>query len=339
MIIHANCLDALPLILANSVDSIVTDPPYHLASIVKRFGAPTAAPAKIGATGAYNRASRGFMGQEWDGGDVAFDPATWQAVMRVMKPGAHLVAFAHSTNYHKMASAIEAAGFEIRDQLMWLYGSGMPKSYKISDTMGTGLKPAHEPIVLARKPCSERTNISNVLEWGTGGIEVERCRVATDDKIKSQTNNNMRSGSYNLNTSDRKRDTTYVQNEAGRFPANVLHTDALTGETWSKYFYHAKADHSDRVRHCSQCGFRTHERGVVCPTCTDRMVILSHPTVKPLALMEYLCRLVTPAGGTILDPFAGTGSTMLAARNEGFKGIGIEMLEEYYLDMKWRMAQ
>lgn len=304
MIINADCLDTLPLILANSVDSVVTDPPYHLASIVKRFGAQGAAPAKVGATGVFNRSSRHFEGQSWDDGTVAFEPATWQAVMRVMKPGAHLIAFAHSTNYHRMASAIEAVGFEIRDQIMWLYGTGMPKSYNISDTMKTALKPAHEPIVLARKPCSERTNISNVLEWGTGGIEVERCRVS----------------------------------DQARYPANVLHTGAIDHQPWSKYFYHAKADHSDRVKRCKPCGSRYSGKSTICLSC-GVMFEGGHPTVKPLALMEYLCRLVTPAGGTILDPFAGTGSTMLAARNEGFKGIGIEMGKEYYLDMKWRLAQ
>ena len=128
MIINANMMDALPLIQANTVDSVVTDPPYHLASIVARFGKPDSAPAKVGATGAFARASTGFMGQEWDGGDIAFNPDTWRAVLRVMKPGAHLVAFSGSRTYHRMACAIEDAGFEIRDQIMWLYGSGFPTS-------------------------------------------------------------------------------------------------------------------------------------------------------------------------------------------------------------------
>lgn len=334
MIIHANMLDALPLIPRDSVDSVVTDPPYHLASIVKRFGAEGAAPAKVGATGAFNRASRGFMGQEWDGGDVAFDPATWQAVMRVMKPGAHLVAFAHSTNYHKMAIAIEAAGFEIRDQIMWLYGSGFPKSHKVTETMGTALKPAHEPIVLARKPLDESSIIRNVLEWGTGGIEIEGCRIGEGiiDLDPEYTANNKNKVYGNGMGGGGDKNSTI----RARHPANVLHTGAIDHEPWRKYFYHAKADHTDRVKRCKPCGSRYSGKSTICLSC-GVMFEGGHPTVKPLDLMRYLCRLVTPAGGTILDPFAGTGSTMLAARDEGFKGIGIEMSREYYLDMKWRL--
>lgn len=115
-----------------SADSVVCDPPYHLTSIVKRFGSPTAAPAKVGKTGAYARASKGFMGQTWDGGDVAFDPDTWAEVLRVLKPGGHLVAFSGTRTYHRMVCAIEDAGFEVRDQLAWVYGSGFPKSLDVS---------------------------------------------------------------------------------------------------------------------------------------------------------------------------------------------------------------
>src|ERR1035437_23569 len=127
-----DCLEVLPTLAENSVDSCVTDPPYHLTSIVKRFGAKNSAPCKVGKTGAYARASAGFMGKQWDGGDIAFRPETWAAVYRVLKPGGHLIAFGGTRTYHRMACAIEDAGFEIRDQIQWLYGSGFPKSHDVS---------------------------------------------------------------------------------------------------------------------------------------------------------------------------------------------------------------
>ena len=122
----------------------------------------------------------------------------------------------------------------------------------------------------------------------------------------------------------------------GRYPANVLHTDAIAHETWSKYFYHAKASKQDRVKICKPCNIRYPGAAIICPKCGVTLTS-GHPTVKPLALMQYLCRLVTPPLGSILDPFAGTGSTMLAARDEGFSGVGIERETSYYLDMKWRL--
>jgi DNA modification methylase len=127
-----DCLDVLKAMADASVDSCVTDPPYHLTSIVKRFGAPDAAPAKEGKTGAYARASRGFMGKQWDGGDIAFRTELWAEVLRVLKPGGHLLAFSGTRTYHRMTCAIEDAGFEIRDQIGWAYGSGFPKSHDVS---------------------------------------------------------------------------------------------------------------------------------------------------------------------------------------------------------------
>jgi site-specific DNA-methyltransferase (adenine-specific) len=243
---HASCLDWLAQYAIDHerdpekyplFDSCCTDPPYHLTSIVKRFGGKNAAEAKVGATGAYARASRGFMGKEWDGGDIAFRPETWQLVYDVLKPGAHIIAFSGTRTYHRMACAIEDAGFEIRDQLQWLYGSGFPKSYNFSkgidnaagakrteiilsykaqgtartltggnyggggkntverdeivkmaavtpeakqwDGWGTALKPACEPICLARKPLSEKTIAANVLKHGTGALNIDATRVGT----------------------------------------------------------------------------------------------------------------------------------------------------------------
>lgn len=261
-------------LVENSVDSIVCDPPYHLSSIVKRFGKSDSAPAKVKETGVYARSSKGFMGKEWDGGDIAFTPKIWAKCLRVLKPGGHLVAFSHSRTYHHMAVAIEQAGFEIRDQIMWLYGTGFPKSHKQAGGWGTALKPAHEPMALARKPFKGSV-ASNMEKWGTGGINIDASRVGE------------------------------------RFPANVIH-DGLD-EEWAKYFYCAKASK------------------------TDRGIFNNHPTVKPQELMTYLCKLVTPENGLILDPFLGSGSTGVAAVTNGFKFIGIEQDVDYFTTAMFRI--
>lgn len=166
------------------VDSVMADPPYHLASIVARLGQPDSAPIQSGVTGVYARSSQGFMGQQWDGGDVAFRPETWRRVFDVMKPGAHLVAFAATKGYHRMACAIEDAGFEIRDMIAWLYGTGFPKSHNLDglwDGWGSALKPAIEPIVFAQKPISEASIAANVLRWGVGAINIDVSRVPIID--------------------------------------------------------------------------------------------------------------------------------------------------------------
>jgi site-specific DNA-methyltransferase (adenine-specific) len=178
VILHAgDCLEHIKALPENSIDAVVTDPPYHLTSIVKRFGAEDAAPCKVGKTGAYARASRGFMGKVWDGGDIAFQPELWAEVLRVLKPGGHMVCFGGTRTYHRMVCAIEDAGFEIRDQLAWVYGSGFPKSHNVGNGWGTALKPAWEPICLARKPLSEATVAANVLRWGTGALNIDGCRI------------------------------------------------------------------------------------------------------------------------------------------------------------------
>ena len=189
-IINGDCIEEMQKLIDNGiqVDSVVTDPPYHLTSIVKRFGKEDSAPAQFGTDGAYARASKGFMGKEWDGGDIAFRPETWELALKLLKPGGHLLAFSASRNYHRMAVAIEDAGFEIRDQMMWLYGSGFPKSLNIGDGWGTALKPAHEPIVMARKELSEKSIKDNVLKYGTGGINIDDCRVEGNDAKYPDTN-------------------------------------------------------------------------------------------------------------------------------------------------------
>ena len=299
LLINSDCIKEMEKLINNGVqvDSIVTDPPYHLT----------------------------FMGKEWDGGDIAFRKETWELCFKLLKPGGHLLAFSGSRTYHRMAVAIEDAGFEIRDQMMWLYGSGFPKSLNIGKAVdkkqgndrvavgertrnikpfdddngwnsnnttgnhiytkgnsewegwGTALKPAHEPIVMARKPISEKSITDNVLKHRTGGINIDECRVGNE-----------------------------VKTQQGRFPANVMH-DGLETE-WARYFYCPKTSKSERHN-------------------ADKN---THPTVKPVELMKYLCRLVTSKGGTVLDPFMGSGSTGMAAKDEGFDFIGIEKEPEYY---------
>jgi site-specific DNA-methyltransferase (adenine-specific) len=336
-----DCLDKLKELDDNSVDSIVTDPPYGLA----------------------------FMGKHWDY-DVP-SQQIWEECMRVLKPGGHILSFAGSRTYHRMAVRIEDAGFEIRDQIMWVYGSGFPKSrdigkdiekikvggiknlkqvgtkqgikvetgtsgysyskeyvpgksmggkqisgdipvYEITNEWGgwgTALKPAHEPIVMARKPLSEKTVGNNVLEWGTGGINIDGCRISHNEPIRVKKA--QEGGNKVYGQSGRYEDTTELKPE-GRFPANIIFDeeagkllDEQIEDKPSRFFYCPKTNKSDRNEGNN------------------------HPTVKPTDLMVYLIRLVTPKGGIVLDPFMGSGSTGKAAVREGMNFIGIEREEEY----------
>ncbi len=312
MLYNADCLNILQKLIDDGVqvDSVVTDPPYHLQSIVDRFGKTsvdddtyTSEKVRNGADG-YSRLIRtGFMGQEWDGGDIAFRKETWELALKLMKPGGHLLAFSASRNYHRMAVAIEDAGFEIRDQLMWLYGTGFPKSLNLGDGWGTALKPAHEPIVMARK-LIEGTNKNNKEKYGTGGINIDGCRIEGDTNLKTRVRKAGSEFGQNSGWNDHKNVDTIYDPSKGRFPANVIH-DGLK-EDWARYFYCPKVSKSERGEGNS------------------------HPTVKPIALMRYLCRLVTPKGGTVLDPFMGSGSTGIACKEEGFEFIGIEREKEYF---------
>jgi len=239
-LINGDCIEEMQRLIDEGVqvDSVVTDPPYHLTSIVKRYGKPDSAPAKD-RDGLYQRQARGFMGKEWDGGDIAFRKETWELAYELLKPGGHLLAFSASRNYHRMAVAIEDAGFEIRDQLMWIYGSGFPKSHNLGDGWGTALKPAHEPIVMARKPISEKSVADNVSKHGTGGINIDGCRVKGKDNPVKWTK--PRGGIWKTD-SDAKAEL--VENKKGRFPANVMH-DGLE-EDWARYFYCPKTSGSER---------------------------------------------------------------------------------------------
>src|SRR5689334_7152607 len=219
-----DCREVLATLSDCSVDSVVCDPPYHLTQ-VSRAGSPRHNDPET-PYGRTRIGERGFMGKTWDGGDVAHDPVVWFECLRVLKPGSHLLAFGGSRTYHRMACAIEDAGFEIRDQIMWLYGSGFPKSHNLEapwDGWGTALKPAHEPIVVARKSI-RGTVEENVLRYGTGALNIDDCRVPTDDKLSG-------SGTPPLSyagTNPRPYHTNAVpigcfQHENGRWPANVIH--------------------------------------------------------------------------------------------------------------------
>lgn len=348
-VIHADSRDALKDLGEACVDSVVTDPPYALVSITKRWGPGCAPPAK---EGVYARATSGFMGKQWDTGETAFDPAFWSEVLRVLKPGGHLIAFGGTRTYHRLVCAIEDGGFEIRDQLAWLFGSGFPKSHNLKEEgwqgWGTALKPAHEPICLARKPLVG-TVAANVLEHGTGALNIDACRV--EGQPQAFHNGSARSGGI---MGENKPGRGYAPgNPDGRWPANVIHdgspevlehfpettSGAMTKEVGqyagdgvtnflrgisgpsnqrgdsgsaARFFYTAKADATDRLQS-------------------------KHPTVKPVDLMAYLIKLVTPPGGLVLDPFAGSGSTGMAAMREGFNAILIEREAEYVADIQRRL--
>ena len=391
---HGDNRDVLKAMEDNSIDSIVTDPPYEL----------------------------GFMGKSWDASGIAFNTEVWQECLRVLKPGGHLLAFSGSRTYHRMAVAIEDAGFEIRDQIMWIYGSGFPKSLDVSKAIdkaagaerpvigkgadyghqedkdidqqygfkadynitapataeakqwqgwGTALKPAHEPIVVARKPLIG-TVAANVLTYGTGGLNIDGTRVAGEpvpiNKLEEW------SGFGQKIEPDYKQ----TMNTQGRWPANVIHdgSDAVVelfpntrargnlgeslggggmyghavttndfgaGDSGSaaRFFYCAKASKRDRNEGLDGFEVKTASEMVERKADSDGMkspragagrtsgAQNHHPTVKPTELMRYLCRLVTPPGGTVLDPFMGSGSTGKAAIYEGFNFVGIEMTDEY----------
>mgnify|MGYP000972470957 CR=1 FL=1 len=557
-ILQGDCLIKLKELEDNSVDSICTDPPYHLVSIVKRFGKENSAPAKFGTDGAFSRASKGFMGKDWDGVNedgigIAQKVELWKECLRVLKPGGHLLAFSGTRTYHRMASAIEDAGFDIRDQIAWCYGQGFPKSLNVfkqlkkkcecgnmevyenrtqqvganseqeaeyfmrfmqetdlpqtksigekqgevlqsqmrSETLsgtlqdnkqgeepkessvrgeerilergnnlqktegklqgsnlsemsegissngeerrlhnatqisdgsalepiidekgsgashrpqpkqqqykqpcafckqwgtqairtlgvGTALKPSIEPICVARKPIEKGLTVAeNCLKYGTGGINIDESRVGTEEITTSNGDGFGTGGIYGTGINNNKGDT-----RIGRFPANLIHdnsdevkecfpeskggafpkTHGSSGfvspeekesrlemndsGNASRFFksiiYQAKASKSERNKGCEELeekdsmkwagGNEMKGLAGTYPDGTPRPKQIqqnNHPTVKPIALMTYLIKMVTPKGGVVLDPFAGSGSTLVAAKENGFQYIGIEMTPEY----------
>jgi site-specific DNA-methyltransferase (adenine-specific) len=433
-------IESLKKLPDNSIDSIVSDPPYGLS----------------------------FMGKKWD-----YDVPSvefWKEVYRVLKPGGHVLSFGGTRTYHRMTVNIEDAGFEIRDQIMWLYGSGFPKSHNIGKSVdkiqgnkrevvgklenyqnkssggsnshmmeevkpridlditkgqsqwegwGTALKPANEPICVARKPLSEKSVAENVLKWGTGGINIDGCRVGSEVLTHNgcgKSNIGAIGGSFDKGTNG---DMTFTSE--GRFPANIIleclcdevikgekgeviehngtggiwnegtkepvgrtyndkgdiHTNPMcpcylmdgqsgisksspdnrkeknaTGEMFgtgkitnhndkggsSRFFYQAKVSKAERnmgldgfeEQDITDGSTRTNEETGRAFGANRKNKTNSHPTVKPVSLMAYLCRLVTPPNGIVLDPFMGSGSTGIAAQLEGFKFCGMEMDKSYF---------
>lgn len=319
------CLDVLMTLPSGSIDAVVADPPYGLS----------------------------FMGRKWDY-DVPSEEI-WAECLRVLKPGGHLLAFAGTRTQHRMAVRIEDAGFEIRDMIAWVYGSGFPKSKNLEgerEGWGTALKPAMEPITVARKPLAGKTVAENVLVHGTGALNIDGCRVATDESLnggayaaerQESASEWAKSGSLHKTTGKE-----FVQ-PSGRWPANLIHDgseEVVAGFPDAPGQQRAVGpEHGPKPSvHCyGDMGARPHAppridadksaaRFFYCAKASksDRGEGNNHPTVKPTELMRYLCRLVTPPGGIVLDPFMGSGSTGKAAIQEGFRFIGIERDVEYF---------
>ena len=291
-----------------SVDAVVTDPPYGLS----------------------------FMGKRWDYDVPGVE--IWEQCLRVLKPGGYLLAFAGTRTQHRMAVRIEDAGFEIRDMIAWMYGSGFPKSHNLQDDRqgwGTALKPAMEPITMARKPF-KGTVADNVQAYGTGAINIDGCRVG-EDEIKTCAKERGRSFNSIAPVSGFNgcEESTHI----GRWPANVLHDgcdDVLRGMgEAARFFYTPKACKEDRDDGCEMMEARQYSHdGRTKPLenayqRNESEARNFHPTVKPTDLMRYLCRMVTPPGGIVLDPFTGSGSTGRGAVLEGFRFIGCEMDADY----------
>ncbi len=367
MIYLGDCLEVMKGFEDNSVDSIVTDPPYGIF----------------------------FMGKKWDYDVPSIE--IWKEALRVLKPGGHLLSFGGTRTYHRLAQGIEDAGFEIRDSLQWLFGSGFPKSLNISKQLdkmagkerevvgelkgtfanikrdtktgqdglyggiaterdrikvnitkpatpeaqqwegwGTALKPANEIICLARKPLSEKTIAQNVLKHGTGGINIDGCRVGTDENLGREQKDGPLPPKYGFNQNSMG--NKYQEgNPKGRFPSNVI-LDEIAGEMLgepSRFFYCAKSSKSERNQGLDSFDAKkvSDGRNTVNDTAFQRDDNLrknTHPTIKPISLMEYLVKLITPPNGIVLDPFMGSGSTGVACKNLDFKFRGIEKNKEYY---------
>ncbi len=344
-ITHGDCRDWLRSLPENGADSCVTDPPYEL----------------------------NLLGEKWDSSGIAYSQEVWRGLLRALKPGAFLLAFSGARTYHRMVCAIEDAGFEIRDQVQWLFGSGMPKGRDVSkcidielgvkrkvvgkdngelkgklcreaggkiqfsmpdqgnkrmmgtwditapgseegkkwDGWNTELKPGHEPICVARKPLSEKTLTKNVLRWGVGGINVGKCAV----EIKTGNGD----AAYHAWRAVR------AKRLKGRYPTNVIIDDAVAqmlGRKPARFFFCPKTSRAERNAGCKKL-FQAN----------------THATVKPIMLMRWLCRLVTPPGGLVLEPFMGSGSTCVAALTEGMRYLACELDKEYIDIAKARIGQ
>lgn len=401
-----DCLAVMDTFEESSFDSCVTDPPYHLQSIVKRFAKTGRTDKTRTSSGPHQRTANGFMNKVWDGGDIAFQVSTWEKVYRALKPGAYIVAFSSSRTFGQMSEAISGAGFithpligqllesstgisdfleslneeqqdafgrlidraDFGGMLGWIFGQGFPKAHRITHSGlsdldrltggwegwrygGQALKPALEPIYVGQKPFSEINGSENVRRWGTGALNIDACRVGDEGGTKGNDAgpsngiygqglngsfgtpvpglgrwpaNVMTDGSaqvfdaFPITTSgafDGHRDIDNNRNTFGRFKGTPKGSASFEENTGSaaRFFWSSKAIADDRLGS-------------------------KHPTVKPIDLIEELLTLVTPPGGTSLDPFAGTGTLGEAAWRRGFKAVLIEREPEYQADIRRRMA-
>lgn len=369
-IYNGNMLEEIEKLEKDSIDSIITDPPYEL----------------------------NFMGKDWDNAGVSYNKHTWEKCLRVLKPGGYLLAFGGSRTFHRIACAIEDAGFEIKDTIMWVYGSGFPKSmniglevdkklgneskvvgsgksgvssrayqsletttagsYEIKEAQnewngwGTQLKPAFEPIIVARKPV-ENTVVDNVMKYGTGGYNIGACRIPLESNNIATTNQKGRYPSNVILTYD---DSDYDE-VCGGFPITGQSNNTGIAYTYDKEYDNANifdnignkpnapSNYNDlgsasRYFYCAKASNKDRDAGLKFLQNTHN----THPTVKPVELMQYLVRLVTAKGGVVLDPFMGSGSTGKAVMCENvtkhmdYTFIGIELEKEYCNIAQARMA-
>lgn len=282
-------------------DSIVTDPPYGID----------------------------YLGNSWDSykNCIAFQESTWQSIANTLKPGGYLVIFGAAKTFHRLTCAVEDSGLKIKDVLMWLYGQGMPKSQNIGkkdsnwEGWGTGLKPCYEPILLAQKPIDQKNIVQNFRVNGVGGLNIDESRLdsgrwpgnvlhdGSEEVEKEFSKFGEKGNGWNRNYG--------VEDYQGRqYGGGVFGGGGYIGETTycdegtaSRFFYSTKSS----VRE------RTH----------NRTIDNNHPTVKNLELMKYLIKLITPPKGTVYDPFAGSGTTLVAAKELGYNSVGVELSAEY----------
>ncbi|MGH2601102.1 MAG: DNA-methyltransferase [Dehalococcoidia bacterium] len=355
-----DCRELLPFLPAASVDAVITDPPYHLLSGSRRSSVRSRNPHHPFRS---SSGSRGFMGQRWDGGAIAFEPGLWAEVLRVSKPGAHLLAFGGTRTYHRLAGAIEDAGWEVRDCLVWAYASGFPKSRNLDGEWtgwGTALKPAWEPIVLARKPIVGSV-ARNIAEHAAGALNIDACRIPTglvyagrqpagagfDGGSRAEGITSHGRWPANLILGDPIFDGGIPQVVGGRQASSGLlragrrrasveaakvcygvfggyttaHDTYGDAGGFSRFFLIPKASRRER-----EAGLHPEHDG---QSIRARPRRNHHPTVKPVALLRHLVRLVTPPDGTVLDPFVGSGTTAIAALLEDTRCLGIELDPDY----------
>lgn len=352
-VLRGDCRELMAAMPECSIDAVVTDPPYDLLS-VSRGGSGRSNPGTPGSPFARTLSSGGFMGLGWDATGVAFDPETWKLALRVLRPGGYLLAFGGTRTFHRMFCAIEDAGFELRDALMFLHGVGFPKSLRVGDGMGTALKPSFEPICLARKPL-DGTTAQNLAKWGTGALNIDDCRLGDrgDDSVRRWPANALfdepaaalldaQAGARKSGAYSGHRNTDKFRGVYGAFRGTVAEKPrcASVGGA-SRFFYVAKPSRAERDFGVEHFEPRTAGEATVRKDGSDGLKSPRagagrtggarnfHPTCKSVALMRYLVRLVTPASGVVLDPFAGSGTTGVAAILERKRFIGMEMTEEY----------